>query len=320
MDGRIGIFVDGLEGYQGVAADQALRAARLEGLRAEVLVGGCWAINQSQNLLQFEVGSAGERVCALMVAENDTVHPGRLDDAPVYHAATRLLREGSGFIAVGSSWRGLVERLRAEFPGSPVGGVEIDHAACGRRQGRFLRTFLPGGGHVLHVRGNPLEREFRELSAGLEEELRGQDFVLEEIEAYWDEDLAERGVRQSIESAAHARLPVDAVLAQSDPLERAARRALSRSADHLGRPDLRMLPIVGAQDHSGRVAATQIARYWRTGTAIPATTSLPFPPLSAAMARIPESRRSTGVPGDRRHPLGPGRAAAARHRGLDGGI
>jgi hypothetical protein len=316
MDGRIGIVVDVLEGYQGVVADQALRTARFEGLRAEVLVGGYWAINQSQNILQFEVGNAGERVFALMVAENDTVHPGHLDDAPVYHAASRLLRKGSGFIGVGSSWRSLVERLRAEFPGSPVGGVEMDFADCGRRQGRLLRTLLPGGGLVLHVRGNPQERESRELSEGLEEELRERDILLEEIDACWEEDLAERGVRQSIESAAHGWRPFDAVLAQSDPLERAARRALCRAADHLGRPDLRMLPVVGAQCHPGRVAARQIAGYWRTGTAIPARTSLPIPPPQAALARTAESGRSTGVPGDRRHPLDLG---GCRRR-LDGGI
>jgi hypothetical protein len=296
MLGRIGIFVDALEGYEGVVADQALETARLEGLQADVLVGGPWAIHQSQNILQFDVESGGERVCALMVTENDTVHPSRLGDAPVYHAAMRLLRKGSGFMTLGSSWRPLVESLRTELPGSPVGGVEIDHVACGRAQGRLLRGLLPGGGLVLHVRGNPLERESSELSAGLQEELRGRGFLLQEIDGYWEEGTAERQVRQFIESAIHGQLSVGAVLAQSVALGRAARRALSRAAEELSRPDVGMLPVVEARDLPGQVAVRQIARHWRAGTPIPQMISLPIP-SGAAMALALAAKRARGKHG-----------------------
>jgi ABC-type sugar transport system substrate-binding protein len=219
--------------------------------------------------------------------------------------AERLLKKGVGWITLNHGREALLMRLREEFPGLPVALVAIDNEEFGRTQGRQLRRLLPKGGTALSVRGNPFDSACRDRSRGMKAELQGSAITIEEVDARWDADTAEKVVHKWISSPLRRQTALHAIVCQNDSMGVASRKALARGADELTRPELKRLPVLGGDGlaHLGRrwvdegtltatvcvtlpgkPAVEQLARYWRNGSALAPVTRLgvrSYPSLNA---------------------------------------
>jgi ABC-type sugar transport system substrate-binding protein len=295
MEGKVGIFVNSVEGYQGCIVREAREAADKEGLALDVFDAGHNAAKQAQDIVHFANQNVGVRLCAMVIPEADAFQAGPIESDPTFHLGARILQKGVGLVILNHGREALVTALRVRFPALPVALVAVDNLEFGRMQGRQLRRLVPRGGTALCVRGNPFDTACRDRSTGLAEELKGSDIVVEEIDARWDADLAEPAVLKWISSPIRREAPLSAVVSQNDHMGRASRQALLRAADELGRPSLKTVPVIGgdglpdfglrwlaegvltatvAVTLPGRPAVEQLARYWKEAAALPAVTRL----------------------------------------------
>jgi DNA-binding LacI/PurR family transcriptional regulator len=305
MDGKIGLFVNSVEGYQGSIVREAQAEAQSQGIAVEVFDAGHNAAKQAQSLIRFAHQKNGGRLCALFIPEADMIHQCEIENDPILHLARRVLQKGVGWIVLNHGRDELIAPLRKEFPGLPVALVAIDNKEFGRIQGRQLRNILPKGGTVLCIRGNPFDTACIDRSAGMEESLQGGGIAVEVIDARWDADIAEPSVHKWITSPIRRQRQLDAVVSQNDQMGNAARQAFKRVADELNRPDLTRIPIIGGDglpdigqpwvDEGvltatvrvtlpGKPAVEQLAAYWRDGSPITPVTRLAatsYPPLHA---------------------------------------
>jgi hypothetical protein len=297
MDGKIGMFVNSVEGYQGCIVRDVKETVAREGLEIEVFDAGHNAPKQGQDMVRFANQNPDKRLCVFFIPEADATREGDIESDPTFHLATRILQKGVGLIVLNHGREELVAALRANYPRLPVTLVAIDNVEFGRMQGRQLRALVPKGGTVLYVRGNPFDTACRDRTTGTQEELRaGGGFIVEEIDANWDADLAEPGVYKWIMSPIRRQMALHAVVAQNDHMGQAARQALLRVAGDLRRPELAHVPILGGDGLPdfglrwvkegvltatvcvtlpGKLAVEQLARYWRDGTALPTLTRSP---------------------------------------------
>jgi ABC-type sugar transport system substrate-binding protein len=297
MDGKIGMFVNSVDGYQGCIMREVQRAAAAIDLELDVFDAGHNAPGQAQDLVRFANRNPGKRLCAFFIPEADATREGDAESDPTFHLATRILDKGVGLIMLNHGREDVVMALRARYPKLPVTLVAIDNVAFGRMQGRQLRALVPKGGTVLCVRGNPFDTACRDRTSGLQQELPSvSDLTLEEIDARWDADLAEPGVHKWVTSPTRRQRPLHAVVSQNDHMGQAARQALLRAADELGRPELKQVPILGGDGLPeyglrwvkegiltatvcvtlpGKAAVEQLAGYWRDKSPLPALTKLP---------------------------------------------
>jgi ABC-type sugar transport system substrate-binding protein len=295
MDEMIGMFVNSLEGYQGCIVREVQEEAQREGLALEVYDAGHNAPKQAQDLVRFGNQHPGKRLCAFLIPEADAISDGGAD--PILRLATRVLQKGVGLLTLNHGREDLIASLRAQFPALPISLIAIDNVEFGRMQGRQLRMLMPEGGTALYIRGNPADSACRDRADGMKEELQHvSGIVVEEITARWDADLAEPYVHKWVTSPIRRQMELHAVVSQNDHMGEAARRALWRAADELGRPDLKKVPVLGGDGLAdfglrwvaegsltatvcvtlpGRPAVQQIAQYWRNGTPLPAVTKLP---------------------------------------------
>ena len=305
MDGKIGLFVNNVEGYQGCIVREAREAAQREGLEVQVLDAQHIVAKQAQDMARFENESRGKRSCILVVPEGDAILEGDIAGDPTFHLARRMLQKGVGWITLNHGREELVGSLRTMFPYLPIALVAIDNVEFGRTQARQLKALLPRGGTVLCVLGNPLDTASQDRSAGMMQELQGSGITVEEVDGHWTESVAETTVHKWITSPVRRQTALDAVVCQADQMGAAARTVLVRVADVLGRPELKHVPVIGGDGlpsigrpwvDDGRLTATvcvtlpgepavaQLARYWREGTPLAPVTRLPvssYPPLDA---------------------------------------
>jgi len=295
MDGRLGIFVNSVEGYQGCIVREAKTVAEKEGLALDVFDAGHNAAKQAQDLVRFANQNPGVRLCALVIPEADAIQSGEIESDPTYHLGARILQKGVGLIILNHGREPLVTALRVRFPALPVALVAVDNLEFGRMQGRQVRRLAPNGGTVLCVRGNPFDSACRDRTAGMAEELKGSGIAVEEIDARWDADLAEPAVFKWLTSPIRRQMPLSAIVSQNDHMGQASHQALARAAEELGRPHLKNVPIIGGdglQDFGlrwvaegaltatvvvtlpGKPAVEQLVRYWRNGVPLPAVTRL----------------------------------------------
>jgi ABC-type sugar transport system substrate-binding protein len=295
MEGRLGIFVNNVEGYQGCIVREAKAVAEKEGLAVEIFDAGHNAPKQAQDLVRFANQNPGVKLCAMVIPEADAFQSGEIEDDPTYHLGARVLQKGVGFIILNHGREPLVTALRARFPALPIALIAVDNLEFGRMQGRQLRRLVPKGGTALCVRGNPFDTACRDRSAGLAEELKDSGITVEEIDARWDADLAEPGVFKWVMSPIRRHMSLAAVVSQNDHMGQAARQALLRAADELGRPDLKKVPVIGGDGLPdfglrwvaegaltatvvvtlpGKPAVEQLVRYWKQGAPLPAVTRL----------------------------------------------
>ncbi len=314
MGSKLGLFVNSVTGYPGLIAREVRLTAAKAGIDVEVFDAHHDAQVQAQHLVGFEFQNPGRRLCALFVPEADAVAQGSVENDPSFHAARRLLQKGVGLVFVNHGREDVVVALRALFPHLPAALVAIDNLEFGRVQGRQLRALLPDGGTVLCVRGNPLDSACLNRSAGLREELPPDRFTIEDLDARWEEAVAEAAVYKWLKAPGRRGSTADAIVAHNDQMGAAARRALTRAAEELHRPELMAVPVLGGDGlpeiglpwvMSGILTATVrvtlpgqpavelIARHWREGAPIPAVTRLPVRSHPDVGALRPPSRRST---------------------------
>jgi ABC-type sugar transport system substrate-binding protein len=218
--------------------------------------------------------------------------------------ARRIVQKGVGWITLNHGREAVVRALRLEFPTLPIAMVVIDNIEVGRLQALQLRALLPRGGTVLCVRGNPYDSASRDRSSGLLQGTAGSSLILQHVDGRWDPVVAEDAVSRWLISPMHQKTPLHAVASQNDTMGKAARKALTRAARDLGRPELAGIPVLGGDGlpqlgrrwvDEGELTATVvvpipgrpgielIARYWHDQKPLPDVTRLAptaYPPVS----------------------------------------
>jgi ABC-type sugar transport system substrate-binding protein len=229
---------------------------------------------------------------------------GPIESDPTVRLARRVLGNGVGWITINHGREDVVAPLRTEFPTLPIAIVPVDNVEFGRVQGRQLSGLLPEGGVVLCVQGDPTDSASRDRLTGLQEEILRTRIFLEDVDGRWETHVAEPAVHKWITSPFRAKKTIDAVVCQNDHMGIGARAALLRAADELGRPQLKVIPVLGGDGlleygkrwvDEGRLTSTvtvalpgrtvmgQLSRYWRQGVPIPPVTRLPvtsYPPFA----------------------------------------
>ena len=223
MDGKVGVFVNSVEGYQGCIVRDVKEAAAREGLEIEVFDAGHNAPKQAQDMVRFANQNPDRRLCIFVIPEADAIRDGDVESDPIFHLAARVLQKGVGLIVLNHGREDLVTVLRAKYPKLPVTLVAIDNVEFGRIQGRQLRALVPNGGTVLCVRGNPYDTACRDRTNGMQEELRAAGGIAGR------RDRRPLGCR----SRGAARLQVDHVAAAAP--DGAARRRLAERPHGAGR-------------------------------------------------------------------------------------
>ncbi len=303
MDGKIGLFVNALDGYQGSVVREVQEAAAPQGLEVQVFDGEHSAVKLGQSVMRFQHENTGKRLCVFVLPEADASHKGAVEEDPTYHVACRLAEKGVGWITLNHGREDFVGALRQRHPRLPVALVAIDNVAFGRLQGQQLRKLLPEGGTALYVRGLAQDSACRDRSLGMNDALHGSQIQLTDLDARWDEGVARRLVRKWIQSPLRTHVRLDAIVSQNDHMGRAVRQELTELAEGMNRPELRTIPVLGGDGLPdigrpwvddgtlngtvcvtlpGRPAVEQLASFWRDGSPIAAVTRLDvsgYPPL-----------------------------------------
>ena len=173
-----------------------------------------------------------------------------------------------------------VDELRRSHPQVPVFMSSPDHTAVGRIQGRQIRALLRDRGQVLFVKGMASSSSTLERFVATEEELRSSGVeIISQIDGNWSEDVAAREVERWLRlMVAFKDKRVDLVACHSDAMARGARRGLRAAADALGRPELALLPVLGAD------GLTDVGRQMVDSGELSATIVLPSPAGPALQA------------------------------------
>jgi ABC-type sugar transport system substrate-binding protein len=295
MDCVIGLFTNTGDEYNSRLVRDAQEAADHEGLNLQIFDAQYTAAKQAQDLLHFTAHSGDGRRCALVIPEADAIDQGGIENDPTFRLARRVVQKGVGWIMLNHGREELIEKLRVEHPAVPIAIVSIDNVGFGRLQARQLRALLPKGGMVLYVRGNPFDSACRGRCVGMREELQQSGIVVEEADGRWVAAVAEEVVYKWLTSPTRRLKELNAVICQNDPMGAAAHRALRRAADDLGRPALKMIPVLGGDGlddlgkpwvDEGKLAATVcvtlpgrpalelLMRHWREGAPLPPVTRL----------------------------------------------
>ena len=296
MDLKVGVFVfDRVTEYHKRIAEDAQEAATRAGLAIDIFDANNTAAKQGQDLMRFAMDNAGKRTCVLVVPLSDSADEGPVENDSTFRVSRRIVQKGVGWITLNHGREEVIRALRQEFPALPIGMVVIDNAELGRLQAMQLRALLPRGGTVLCVRGNPYDSASRDRSSGLLEGTAGSSLTLEQVDGRWDPVVAEEAVSRWLTSPMHQKMPLHAVASQNDTMGMAARKALARAAQDLGRPELARIPVLGGDglpqlgrrwvDEGGLTATVVvpvpgrpgielIAKYWRDGKPLPDVTRL----------------------------------------------
>jgi hypothetical protein len=302
-DGKIGLFVNALDGYQGSVVREVQEAAVRSNLEVQVFDGEHSPVKLGQSVIRFQHENPGQRLCVFVLPEDDASHKGAIEDDPTFHVACRLGEKGVGWITLNHGREDFVGSLRKRHPHLPIALVAIDNVAFGRLQGQQLRRLLPEGGTALCVRGLTQDSACRDRSLGLKEALQGSLIEVTELDARWDEGVARGLVRKWITSPLRTHTRLDAIVSQNDQMGRAVRQELAEIADKTGRPELKAIPVLGGDGLPeigrpwvddgtltgtvcvtlpGRPAVEQLASFWRNGAPLAPVTKLDvscYPPL-----------------------------------------
>jgi ABC-type sugar transport system substrate-binding protein len=242
---------------QMVKAD-AIQAAERAGMAIDVAFAGNQAIAQIQQIYTALREEGDSRPRAVLVM-------------PVFDDA--LARVARATVAAGVGWVSLFRRssyldeLRRANPAIPVSMVSPDQPAIGQIQGKQIRALLPRGGRILFVKGMQSSSSTHERFAATEQALKGSGIEAGGVvDGNWAEEDAAREVGRWLRLLAPVKdKRVDLIACQNDSMAQGALDAVDAVATSLQRPDLRDLPIVGADGlpdvgrklvDQGRLAAT----------------------------------------------------------------
>ena len=267
--------------YQQLQAKDARDTASRLGLEAEVLFAEGNAVVQIQQLFRHIHAVEGERPLAIVVeaAAGDGLE----------RVARNAVAAGIGWVLVNTRAT-YIDGMRAAHPGLAIAMVGTDQKEVGRIQGRQCRSLLPGGGHVLCVKGPEYSTVSLDRFQGLEEALGG-GFELRPLYGDWTDGGGERAVASWLRLSTAAAFRPDVVACQNDSMAAGARRALaSHRADWAATPCLGCdgLPEGGLRMvAAGELAATVVtasntgralelvSRWMQTGEVPPREVLLP---------------------------------------------
>jgi ribose transport system substrate-binding protein len=213
----VGLLTAEQEFQQLQAKDARDTAARL-GLEVEVVFAEGNAVMQIQQLFRHIHAPDDDRPAAIVVeaAAGDGLE----------RVARNAVGAGIGWILVNTR-AGYLEGMRAAHPRLAVAAVGTDQKEVGSIQGRQCRALLPGGGHVLCVRGPEYSTVTADRFAGLQETI-GDGFDVRGVHGDWTEASGERAVASWLRLGTAAAFRPDIVACQNDSMARGARRALAR--------------------------------------------------------------------------------------------
>jgi ABC-type sugar transport system substrate-binding protein len=221
--------------YEQLLKTDAARAAARAGYRLEVSFSHLGVIKQIQQLFACVHASANTRPRGIVVMP---ARDGTLEDV-----AREAARANIAWVVLNRRAQALGS-LPEEFASVPMFTVTPDDRQIGELQGKQLCTLLPGGGHVLYVRGAITTATAVEREEGTRETIAGSGIELEVIDGGWTLDGARRAVELWLRTARSGQ-SFAAVACQNDEMAVGALRALDMVATELERPELLRVRILG---------------------------------------------------------------------------
>ena len=278
--------------YQVLQTADAVESARKLGLSLEIAYAENTPVLQLQQLMRSVRADPAPRALVIEPVSAEGIE--------------RLIGKaaGSGLgVAVLNCSTPVLDRMRAEFTGTPVFTVESDQREIGRLQGRQVRTLVPPNSTVLYIHGPQIATPAQDRYQGFREALAGYPLQVIVLDGQWTEVSAERAVRNWLRLKTSEGVRVDLVAAQDDSMARGARNAVADAPEgatcwsripYLG---IDGVPEVGQQlvregvltgtvvmpSNTG-AALQHIARWLKHGIAPPPAVKLPvasYPPEAA---------------------------------------
>jgi ABC-type sugar transport system substrate-binding protein len=140
--------------------------------------------------------------------------------------------------------------LRAEFPKLPIFCITANQVQVGHLQGGLVKSALPGGGHVIYIKGRMYTSTGRRRLQGFQEELAGGPWTVTMLEGDWSIEGGRRAMHTWL-SGDKGSLPAPGVVcAQNDSMAVGAQEAYQETMNRSGQaaPEL---PFIGCDGSLG---------------------------------------------------------------------
>ena len=239
--------------YQVLQAQDAIAAARRNGLEIEVVYADMNPLEQIHQLFRFIHAPAEERPAAIVV---ETVVGEGLE-----RVARNAVKAGIGWVLLNRKVPYL-KQLREHHPDVVLAAVGTDQLEVGRIQGRQFRTLLPSGGTVLYIQGPADTSTAQERLQGAQETIAGTKIELRVLSGQWTEASGEKAVRGWLRLKTSEGVRPDLVGSQNDAMAIGARQAIESLARDRG--DIPFTGCDGLPDggqrlvREGKLAATVV--------------------------------------------------------------
>jgi len=242
---KISLFLaDQSNDHQQLVLSDAQRAAETAGLALESNFGEnqiTVQIRQIYSSINTEPSRRTQAIIVLPVRDNS-----------LNRVATDAAKAGIGWICLHRKMD-YIDELRQSYPGLPFATIGPDQPEIGRIQARQFRAILPGGGHILYVKGNLANSSAQMRLDGMLQALEGSGVdARDSLSGNWTTDDAQRAVEGWLRMVLSGSSRLDLIGCQNDAMAVGARNALASVALYLRRPEIARLPITGVDGLPGR--------------------------------------------------------------------
>ena len=224
---------DAANPYQQLLKSEAVSAATRAGFSLETSFSHIGVVRQIQLLRSAVERPRDARPRAIIVLP---VRDGTLDDV-----AKDALRSDVAWVVLNRRATTLAN-LISEATRSPMFAVTVDDREIGAIQARQLGVLLPGGGHVVLLRGSTTSATAVDREAGLRQNIDPARITIEVLDGGFNMDVGQRVVENRMRDS---RSVPKALVCQNDDMALGAARALRSLALELGRPELSRIAVLG---------------------------------------------------------------------------
>jgi ribose transport system substrate-binding protein len=239
--------------YQIEQAAAAEKAAMRLGVDVKIIHANNDAVAQSQQLLEYVQGPAGQRPDAIVFEPSGgTAFP---------QVARAAVAAGIGWVVLNHEAEYIPE-LRRSFR-VPISAISADQEEIGQIQGMQFAALLPDGGSILYIEGPANSSAARERSRGMNK-TKPIGIHAKSMRANWTEEGSYRAVSSWLRLQTSQETKLDLVGAQDDSMAMGARKAFG-DLSGAARERWLKLPFTGCDGmpktgqmwvHSGQLAAT----------------------------------------------------------------
>jgi ABC-type sugar transport system substrate-binding protein len=239
----IGLFLRSLENdYQQRLRDDALEKAVHLGFRVKVFSAQNDPAKQTGQITKAMSGTDKDELAAVLVS-------------PVFDESLAEAARGAGLAGVGwallNREAGYLDDLRGEYPQLPIFSATPDQVEIGRLQARQAKAVMPGGGHVLYIRGPASTSSARRRFEGMQQEMNGGNWTVTVLDGDWSGEGARLVTERWLEGEG-LELPAPGIVcAQNDDMALGARQALRDAGSRRGESGLGEVPVAGVDGSPG---------------------------------------------------------------------